>query len=142
MRTFDENVTVEVNGKEVRVVPRTQNLSAIWGTFTSHLGNMIKGVNEHYQKKLIIEGVGFKADVKGQELVLNLGFSHPIKLAIPKELKVTYEKGILSVSGPDKEKVGQFAARVREFKKPEPYKGKGIRYEGEVIRRKEGKKTT
>jgi len=111
------------------------------GTYAAHLKNMIRGVVAPFEKKLIIEGIGFKAEVKGGELVLALGFTHPVKIKIPDGLKVSSEKGAISVSGSDKEAVGQFAAAVRALKKPEPYKGKGIRYDGEVIRRKQGKKT-
>ena len=112
------------------------------GTTVAHVRNMIQGSREAFVKKLIVEGIGFKADVKGAEMVLSLGFSHQIKAAIPQGLKVTSEKGIVTISGSDIEAVGAFAARIRAFKKPEPYKGKGIRYENEVIRRKQGKKTT
>ena len=103
--------------------------------------NMIDGVNKPFERKLIIEGIGFKGEVKGEEIVFALGFSHPVKIKIPKGLKVVSEKGALTVSGPDKDLVGQFAATLRALKKPEPYKGKGIRYSDEVIRRKQGKKT-
>ena len=115
--------------------------SSLWGTYASHIENVIKGVNDAYTKKLIIEGIGYKADVEGTDLVLALGFSHPIKVSIPPSLKVTSEKGIITVTGVSKEEVGQFAANIRAFKKPEPYKGKGIHYEDEVIRRKQGKKS-
>ena len=101
---------------------------------------MIAGVNKAYEKKLIIEGIGYKADVKGQELAMALGFSHPVNVPIPSDLKVSTEKNTISISGLDREKVGQFAAVVRALKKPEPYLGKGIRYSDEVIRRKQGKK--
>ena len=101
---------------------------------------MINGVNKLYEKKLIIEGIGFKSEVKGTVLNMALGFSHPVNVPIPSDLKVTAEKNNLTISGIDREKVGQFAAQVRAFKKPEPYLGKGIRYSDEVIRRKEGKK--
>src|SRR6185295_14686175 len=97
-------------------------------------------VNKPYERKVIVEGIGFKADVKGKDLVMALGFSHPVSLAIPTDLKVTSEKNIVTVSGIDKEKVGQFTAVIRSQKKPEPYLGKGIRYSDEVIRRKQGKK--
>ncbi len=114
---------------------------ALWGTYASHVNNMVQGVNTPYQKKLIVEGVGFKADVKGDEIVMALGFSHPVIVKIPKGLTATSEKNNITLSSIDKELIGQFAAKVRALKKPEPYKGKGIRYDGEVIRRKQGKKS-
>ncbi|MBU6390314.1 50S ribosomal protein L6 [Patescibacteria group bacterium] len=142
-REFKQAVRFSVEGNSVILTPAQadRDTLALWGAYASHVANMIKGVGQPFQKKLIIEGVGFKADVKGEELVLSLGFSHPVKVKIPKGLKVTAEKGALTVSGIDSESVGQFTAEVRDLKKPEPYKGKGIRYEGEVIRRKQGKKT-
>jgi large subunit ribosomal protein L6 len=115
--------------------------SMYWGTWASHLANMVAGVNKLFEKKLIVEGIGFKYDVRGEDLVMSLGFSHPVKVKIPKDLKVSTDKNFISISGCDIEKVGTFAAYVRSKKKPEPYKGKGIRYDDEVIRRKEGKKT-
>jgi large subunit ribosomal protein L6 len=102
---------------------------------------MVAGVNKMFEKKLIVEGVGFKADVKGAELVMALGFSHPVNIKIPPELKVTTEKGQITITGISKDAVGAFAAKVRSYKEPEPYKGKGIRYSDEIIRRKQGKKT-
>lgn len=116
-------------------------LKSLWGTYASHLKNMIAGVETPYQKKLILEGVGFKSEVKGKEMVLALGFSHPVIVAIPEGITVTAEKNNITVTGIDKELVGSFAAAVRALKKPEPYKGKGMRYHDEVIRRKQGKKT-
>lgn len=113
---------------------------ALWGTYAAHMKNMIKGVNEPFVKKLQIEGIGFKAELQGKNLKLALGFSHPVIVEIPEGLTLTVEKNIVSVVGANKEAVGQFAASVRELKKPEPYKGKGIRYEGEVVRQKQGKK--
>jgi large subunit ribosomal protein L6 len=101
---------------------------------------MIAGVNKPFEKKLVVEGIGFKADIKGKDLVMALGFSHLVTEPIPADIKVTSEKNILTISGIDCEKVGQFAAQVRALKKPEPYLGKGIRYSDEVIRRKQGKK--
>lgn len=135
-------ISVEVGAEGVQVSPKTDSIEAraALGTYASHVRNMIEGVNAGFTKKLLIEGVGYKWDVQGKTLNLALGFSHPVKLAIPEGLTVTVEKGSLSVAGPDKESVGQFAANVRALKKPEPYKGKGIRYDGEVIRRKQGKK--
>lgn len=114
---------------------------AIWGTHASHVKNMIAGVNTAYVKKLILEGVGFKSEVKDGKLNLALGFSHPVHVTIPQGLTVTAEKNLVTVTGIDKELVGQFTASVRALKKPEPYKGKGFRYDNEVIRRKAGKKT-
>ena len=101
---------------------------------------MIAGVNSPFIKKLQVEGIGYRAEMAGKEIKLQVGFSHPVMIKIPEGLTVAIEKNMISISGPDKDKVGQFAANVRAIKKPEPYKGKGIRYEGEVIRMKEGKK--
>jgi large subunit ribosomal protein L6 len=142
-RTFKSNIDVLINGKEITLTPKALTLEnkALWGTYSSHLQNMIKGVNTPFVKKLIIEGIGYKSEVKGTNLVLALGFSHPVNVAIPAELKVTAEKNVLTISGMDKEKVGEFTANIRALKKPEPYKGKGIRYENEVVKRKQGKKT-
>lgn len=114
---------------------------ALIGTYASHLKNMISGVTEGFVKKLIVEGVGFRSEVKGSELHMALGFSHPVVMDIPSELTVTAEKNLITVSGINKEQTNQFAAQIRAKKKPEPYKGKGIRYEGEIIRRKQGKKS-
>src|SRR3989344_462776 len=135
-------VTIEVGADGVQVSPKGESLQsrALIGTFASHIKNMIGGVNTGFSKKLLIEGVGYKWDVQGKTLNLALGFSHPVKVAIPDGLTVKAEKGALDISGFDKELVVQFAADIRAMKKPEPYKGKGIRYDGEVIRRKQGKK--
>jgi len=135
-------VTVEVGKEGVQVSQKGESLQsrALIGTYASHVKNMIGGVNTGFSKKLLIEGVGFKWDVQGKMLNLALGFSHPVKVAIPEGLTVKADKGALDISGFDKELVGQFAADIRALKKPEPYKGKGIRYDGEVIRRKQGKK--
>ncbi len=142
-REFKPEVAFELADGAVLLKPLRKDLStlSLWGTYASHVSNMIKGVGAPFQKKLIVEGIGFKAEVKGEELVMNLGFSHQVKIKIPKELKVTAEKNIVTIAGPDIELVGKFAASVRDKKKPEPYKGKGIRYEDEVVRRKQGKKT-
>ena len=119
----------------------TKNQKKLIKTTASHIRNMFEGVNKAFEKKLIVEGIGFKSDVKGKELHMALGFSHPVVLNIPEGLKVIAEKNIITVTGIDKENVGQFVAKVRSMKKPEPYKGKGIRYSDEVIRRKQGKKS-
>ncbi len=144
-RTFQSGIKIEVNGGKVSFIPSSKNpsvdMNSLWGTVSSHVQNMVTGVNKAYEKKLIVEGVGFKADVVGTNLVLKLGFSHPVTVAIPKELKVSSDKNVITVSGIDKEFVGRYVAELRALKKPEPYKGKGIRYENEVVKRKEGKKT-
>ncbi len=129
-----EGVLVEKKGNSMTA-------RALPGTYASHVRNMIEGVSKGFTKKLLIEGVGFKWDVAGDTVNFSLGFSHPVKMKIPEGLKAVAEKGTLTITGSDKEAVGQFAANIRALKKPEPYKGKGIRYEGEVIRRKQGKKT-
>jgi large subunit ribosomal protein L6 len=133
----NENNTLEIIPKR-----NSSSVNVMWGTTVSLIKNMLEGVSKGFSKKLIIEGVGYKAEVKGDKLVLAIGFSHPVPLDIPEGLKVTADvrEGIV-ISGIDKQLVGQFAASVRANKKPEPYKGKGIRYSDEVIRRKQGKKT-
>jgi large subunit ribosomal protein L6 len=135
-------VSIEVGAEGVQVSPKGDTLQsrALIGTYASHVRNMIAGVNTGFTKKLLVEGVGFKWEVQGKTLNLALGFSHPVKVAIPEGLTVVADKATLTISGFNKELVGQFAADIRAMKKPEPYKGKGIRYEGEVVRRKQGKK--
>ncbi len=142
-RPLHPMIEVKVEGAEVTVNPKRLTLEsrALWGTYASHILNMVSGVNTPFQKKIILEGIGYKSEVKGDKIVFALGFSHPVEMEIPKTLKVTAEKNNIVVSGSDKEEVGSFAAKIRSQKKPEPYKGKGMRYEGEVIRRKQGKKS-
>jgi len=118
----------------------TRSVKALHGLSRSLVNNMVQGVSAGFTKDLIIEGVGFKAAVQGQVLNLSLGFSHPILFAIPQDIKITVtESTKISISGIDKKAVGQVAADIRRYYPPEPYKGKGVRYAGEVIRRKEGK---
>ncbi len=113
-----------------------------WGTMSSLVSNAFEGLTKGYSKKLIIEGVGYRITKNGNDLVLNLGFSHPVPYKAPEGIVFEVEKNTqLIVSGIDKARVGQVAAEIRSLKKPEPYKGKGFRYEGEVIRRKAGKKS-
>jgi large subunit ribosomal protein L6 len=100
---------------------------------------LVDGVEKGFEKKLEVNGVGFKVALAGTKLTLNLGFSHPIDVEIPKDLQVAVEKNLITVAGADKQRVGQFAAEIRDLKKPEPYKGKGIKYLDEVILRKAGK---
>lgn len=142
-RTFKPDITITIADKVISLEPKRKSLDtvALWGTYSSHISNMVEGVNTPYKKTLAVEGIGFKADLKGDKLVFSLGFSHQITVPVPAGLKVTADKNLIGISGVDKEKVGQFAAYIRSLKKPEPYKGKGIMYQGEVIRRKQGKKT-
>lgn len=138
----DEISFTQENGVITSSPRRNDKFSrSLWGTYMSHLVNMIQGVVTPFTKKLLVEGVGFKWEVKGKDLHLALGFSHPVIKAIPEGLTVVAEKGSLSITGIDKEQVGLFANKIRSLKKPEPYKGKGIRYSDEVIRRKQGKKS-
>ena len=142
-RDFPGLVTLHINGNEITFTPNKvgdRTVNALWGTYASHVKNMVIGVNEGFTKKLILEGVGFKSEVAGTTLNLALGFSHPVKIAIPSGITVTAEKNNITITGTDKELVGSFTAMVRANKKPEPYKGKGFRYSDEVIRRKQGKK--
>lgn len=141
-RSFHPAIRFEQTPEGIRVslAAGTSKLKPLVGTSVAHLKNMLAGVNRPFVKKLVVEGIGFKAEVKGANLALALGFTHPVVVSIPTGLSVLSEKNVITVSGPDKEAVGQFAAVVRAKRPPEPYKGKGIRYEGEVIRRKQGKK--
>jgi large subunit ribosomal protein L6 len=112
---------------------------ALWGLFRALIQNLMDGVTKGYEKKLEVNGVGFKVATTPGKLTMALGFSHPVEVIIPKDLTATVEKNLITISGPDKQRVGQFAAEIRELKKPEPYKGKGIKYIDEVILRKAGK---
>src|SRR3989344_9699259 len=124
-------VSITVEGGVVTVAPKETNRigKALWGTYAAHVRNMVAGVNTPFKKNLQIEGIGYRAELAGKQLKLAIGFSHPVIVAIPEGITVAVEKNIVSVSGADKEQVGEFAASVRALKKPEPYKGKGIRYE-------------
>lgn len=113
---------------------------ANWGTLRALLTNAVYGLVHGYKKKLLIEGIGFRATVEGKDLVLNVGFTHPIRFSIPQGIAITVEKSMITISGFEKQLVSQTAAEIRAFKTPEPYKGSGIRYHDEVIRRKAGKK--
>ena len=125
----------------VTPVDKSKNSKAAWGLVRTIINNMVNGVEIGYVKTLEVNGVGYRAAVNDGILTLQLGYSHDIKLAIPKDIEVKCSKPTeISISGIDKQKVGQFASEVRSFRKPEPYKGKGVKYADEVIRRKEGKK--
>jgi len=136
------NIKGSVKDNRVSLIrgAETRSVKALHGLSRSLVHNMVQGVSEGFTKQLEIEGVGFKAAVQGQNLNLSLGFSHPILFPIPKEIKITVaENTKLTIQGIDKKLVGQVAADIRRYYPPEPYKGKGVRYAGEQIRRKEGK---
>ncbi len=143
MMTMHAEVGASVADGKVTLKPLSDSSTAksVWATTRTLVSNMVKGVSEGYTKKLEIQGVGFRAQVQGQELVMQLGFSHDVRYKMPAGIKIAVEKQTqLTISGIDKEVVGQTAAEIYGFRPPEPYKGKGIRYEGQYIRRKEGKK--
>ena len=141
--TYNADLTVEVNGNEVVVTRPTDGKfhRTIHGTTRALLNNMVVGVSNGFEKVLEIQGTGYRAQLQGKVLVVNAGYSHTVNLEIPEGLTVTVPNPTeIHVAGCDKQLVGQFAANVRIIRKPEPYKGKGIRYQGEYVRRKEGKK--
>lgn len=136
------SIAIAIDESGVMITPkdRSRLAKALTGTYASHVKNMVKGVQAPYAKKLVLEGVGYRVEMRGKELVLTLGFSHPVPIAIPEGVTVAVEKNTITLTSPDKESVGQFAANIRRVKPPEPYLGKGIRYDNEVVRRKQGKK--
>ena len=141
--TLTNNVSVSKEDDKVWVLPRdgTKEARQMWGTARSLVNSLITGVAEGFQVRLEINGVGYRAKVQGKNLVLQLGFSREIRYPIPQEIAIKCEKPtLIEVSGADKRQVGQVAAEIRAFRKPEPYKGKGVKYENEMIVRKEGKK--
>lgn len=138
-------VKVEVNNEEIQVSVASgresdKDIKTLWGTTRSLINNLIIGVTEGFTKKLEIQGVGYTAQVNGQKIVLKMGFSRPIEIEAPAGIELKVAKNIILISGSDKVLVGQVAARIREVRKPEPYKGKGIRYVDEYVRKKAGKK--
>jgi large subunit ribosomal protein L6 len=137
-----KEVKIEQKDGNIFVFPQlqTKNTKAVWGLTRALIANMVLGVTQGYEKKLEIEGVGYSAQVKGEELELKVGYINTLKVKAPTGIKFLVEKNVITVSGIDKELVGQIAAKVRKAKPAEPYKGKGIKYFGEVIRRKVGKR--
>jgi len=136
-------IKVESKDGKILVTPKgvlSKKGRGLWGLYGALISNMVEGVSKGFAKKLEIEGVGFKANVEGGNLILNLGFTNPIKIEKIEGVDFLVEKNVVTVSGASKERVGHIAALIRKQKKAEPYKGKGIKYQGEVIRRKEGKK--
>ena len=139
---YHSSITMEVTPEGVVIAPKnTSRLAhALTGTFAAHLKAMMQGVETPFKKNLILTGVGYRVELRGKDLVFNVGFSHQVILPVPEGLTATVNKNVISIEGADKQRVGQFAAEVRDIKRPEPYLGKGIAYEGEYIRRKQGKK--
>jgi large subunit ribosomal protein L6 len=138
-----ESIEAKIEGNSVSISPRTKEAQArmMWGTTRANVANMVKGVSIGYTKTLEITGTGFRAAVQGKNLVVNLGFSHDVIYPIPEGIKISCEKPtLIKVEGTDKRSVGQVCAEIRSYRPPEPYKGKGVKFDGEAIRRKEGKK--
>lgn len=141
-RDFGSNVVIAKEGSEVVVSPKdgSKQARALWGAVRMHIANMVDGLTKGIEVKLQIEGIGYRATVEGKNLVLNVGFTHPVAIEAPAGINYKVEKNIVSVMGYDKELVTKLAAQIRRVRPPEPYKGKGIRYVGEVVRKKAGKK--
>ncbi len=140
---LDEQIETKVEGGRVSIMPRSETTAAriMWGTTRALIANMVRGVSSGYAKSMEITGTGYRAAVQGSNLVLNLGFSHDVVFPIPSGIKITCEKPTsIKVEGVDKRLVGQVCAEIRAWRPPEPYKGKGVKFENEQIRRKEGKK--
>ncbi len=135
-------VKVEITPEEAIVKVKNENNKeerSLWGLFRALINNMVIGVNSGYEKKLEIKGVGYKVSVSGNKINLSLGFSHPVEFVLPDGISALAEGNNLTISGIDKQLVGELAAQIRKLRKPEPYKGKGIKYSDEIIRRKAGK---
>jgi len=135
-------VSIDINGQEVKVVVKKETDKterALWGTYSSLLQNMIIGVTEGFKKQLEINGVGYKITLNGKDLKVEAGYSHPVDVKVVPDITFTVEKNVVTIEGIDKQVVGEVAANIRSIRKPEPYKGKGIKYTDEIIRRKAGK---
>lgn len=134
------SLSLDIQGDQVKVIPRNpQENKNLWGLYRVLIYNMIEGVSKGFAKTLEIKGVGYRASIQDQDLILTLGFSHPVKMSPLPGIEFTVEKNKIVISGIDKQAVGEMAARIRNLRPPEPYKGKGIKYAGEVILRKAGK---
>lgn len=136
------DINIEIKDSEINVSLKrqTKQNKPLWGLFRALIANNVLGVSEGFKKQLEIQGLGYKAEISGNDLVLNVCFSHPIKISKPQGIEINIDNKIITISGADKQLVGQVAADVRKVKLPEPYKGKGIRYLGEAVRKKVGKK--
>ena len=141
-RSFDANVSISLDNGMLTVMPQNESkmARAMWGTVRMHLYNMVEGVTAGFENKLQIEGIGYRAALEGKNLVLNMGFTHPVVIEAEPGITFKVEKNIVTVAGHDKEQTSKIAAQIHRVRPPEPYKGKGIRYVGEVVRKKVGKK--
>lgn len=136
------HISVNIDGKQLTVGVKDENDGkdqALWGLFRRLIGNMVAGVTEGFEKKLEVNGVGYKVAMAGKNLKLDVGYSHSVEYPVPDGIQVSVEKNVITISGIDKQQVGEVAAGIRRIRKPEPYKGKGIKYIDETIRRKAGK---
>jgi large subunit ribosomal protein L6 len=140
---FHPEMEIKVSGNEVVVEKKgnSKKAPAIWGTTARLIQNMMKGVTTGFQKQLELNGVGYRMAVAGRKINLALGFSHPVVVDIEEGLEVKVENNVMTISGIDKQRVGQFSANIKDLKPVEPYKGKGFRYVGEIVKKKEGKKS-
>jgi len=138
-----EEILIKKEDNKILVSPKrkSKNIQALWGLIRALLRNHLEGVSSGFEKKLELRGIGYRASLEDKNILkLEVGFSHPVKIEIPSQLSISIEKNIINISGIDKQKVGEFAAKIRKVRPPEPYKGKGIRYFGEVVRKKASKK--
>ena len=136
------DIIVDINENEITVKVKNaddKKQNSLWGLFRALINNMVVGMDTGYEKKLEIKGVGYKASVNGDKLNLSLGFSHPVEFILPVGISATVENNVITVKGADKQLVGEISAQIRKYREPEPYKGKGIRYSDETVRRKAGK---
>lgn len=141
-RVFHSKIRIQREGEELRVSvdhEEEKQARSLWGLSRTLLSNMIQGVTEGFKKQLEIIGVGYKVAVTDNKVLLHVGYSHPVEIVLPEGISASVEKNILTITGIDKERVGEISANIRRVRKPEPYKGKGIKYVGEIIRRKAGK---
>lgn len=142
--SFEIRPEIKVEAKEGQILvspqKQTKKTKAFWGLSRAILANAVQGVTKGYEKKLEIHGIGYKAALEGKDLDLRMGFTHPVKIEAPEGIEFKAEKNIITISGINKELVGEITAKIRKIKPPEPYKGKGMRYLGEVVKRKAGKK--
>lgn len=141
-RVIDPRVIVKLSEGVLTVSvenPEEKTERSLWGTYAAHLKNMVEGVTSGFKKELEINGVGYRVAMQGKDLKLEIGFSHPVVFKMPEGIKASVDKNLITLEGANKDLLGQTAAEIRALKKPEPYKGKGIKYVSEVIRRKAGK---